>query len=148
MAITQAVCNTFKQELLVGTHNFTISTGDVFKIALMTSSSTNDASTTNYSGGSVNISNEVTGTGYAAGGITLTNVTPTISGSTAITDFSPDVTWTSSTITARGAMIYNSSDSNKAVVILNFGSDKSSAAGDFGIVFPTADASNAIIRIV
>lgn len=141
MAITQALANSFKQELLTGTHNFTTTTGDVFKIALYTSAATLSAATTVYS-----TSNEVVGTGYTAGGITLTSVTPILSGAVAICDFA-DVTWTSSTITARGAMIYNSTDANKTVLILDFGSDKSSTAGDFSIIFPTADASNAIIRI-
>lgn len=141
MAITQAVCTSFKQELMVGTHNFTVTTGDVFKIALYTSAATLGATTTAYSA-----TNEASGTGYTAGGNTLTNVTPTTSGTTAFTDFA-DTTWTTATITARGALIYNSTDSNRAVVVLDFGSDKTSTAGDFTIVFPTPDATNAIIRI-
>jgi len=141
MAITQAMCTSFKQELLTGTHDFTNSTGDTFKIALFTSSATLGAATTAYS-----VTNEVSGTGYTAGGNTLTNVTPTTSGTTAFTDFA-DTTWSTATITARGALIYNSTDSDKAVVVLDFGSDKTSTAGDFTIQFPTADASNAIIRI-
>jgi hypothetical protein len=141
MAITQAMCTSFKVELLQGVHNFTASTGDTFKIALYTSSATLGASTTAYS-----VTNEVSGTGYTAGGNTLTNVTPTSSGTTAFTDFS-DTTWTTATITARGALIYNSTESDKAVCVLDFGSDKTSTAGNFTIVFPTADASNAIIRI-
>jgi hypothetical protein len=141
VAITQALCTSFKQELLTGTHDFTNSTGDAFKIALFTSSATLSASTTAYSA-----TNEAAGTGYSAGGNTLTNVTPTTSGTTALTDFA-DTTWSTSTITARGALIYNSSASNAAVAVLDFGSDKSSSAGDFTIQFPAADASNAIIRI-
>jgi hypothetical protein len=141
MPITQAMCTSFKVELLTATHNFTASTGDTFKIALYTSSATLSASTTAYT-----TSNEVTGVGYSAGGNTLTNVTPTSSGTTAFTDFA-DTTWSSATITARGALIYNSSKTNKAVCVLDFGSDKTSTAGNFSIVFPTADASNAIIRI-
>lgn len=142
MAITQALPTSFKVELLTGTHNFTASTGDTFKIALYTSSATLDASTTVYT-----TSNEVaTGGNYTAGGNTLTNVTPTASGTTAITDFN-DTTWSSATITARGALIYNSSKSDKAVAVLDFGSDKTSTNGDFTIIFPTPDASNAIIRI-
>lgn len=141
MAITQAMCTSFKQELLTGTHDFTNSTGDTFKIALYTSSATLGAATTAYS-----VTNEVSGTGYTAGGNTLTNVTPSTSGTTAFTDFA-DTTWSSATITARGALIYNSTDSDKAVVVLDFGSDKTSTNGDFTIQFPTADASNAIIRI-
>ena len=141
MAISQAMCTSFKVELLQGVHNFTASTGDTFKIALYTSSATLGASTTAYT-----VSNEVSGPGYTAGGNTLTNVTPTSSGTTAFTDFA-DTTWTTATITARGALIYNSTESDKAVCVLDFGSDKTSTAGNFTIVFPTADASNAIIRI-
>jgi hypothetical protein len=141
MPITQAMCTSFKQELLTATHNFTASTGDVFKIALYTSTATYGAATTVYSA-----TNEITGTGYTAGGNTLTNVTPTTSGTTAFTDFA-DTTWTNATITANGALIYNSSKSNKTVAALSFGGDKTSTAGDFTIIFPTADASNAIIRI-
>lgn len=138
MAITQALCTSFKTEILGGTHDLDT---DVLKIALYTSSATLDATTTEYS-----TTNEVSGTGYTAGGETLSGANITSSGTTAFVDFS-DVTWTSSTITARGALIYNSSKSNKAVAVLNFGSDKSSSNGNFVISFPTADASNAIIRI-
>jgi len=141
MAISQAMCTSFKVELMTATHNFTTSSGNTFKIALYTSSATLDAATTAYT-----TSNEVVGTGYTAGGNTLTNVTPTSSGTTAFTDFA-DTTWSTATITARGALIYNSSASNKSVCVLDFGSDKTSTAGNFTIVFPTADASNAIIRI-
>jgi VCBS repeat-containing protein len=141
MAITQAMCTSFKQEILVATHDFTTGTGDVFKIALYTSAATLDATTTAYSA-----TNEVAGTGYSAGGLALTNVTPTTSGTTAYVDFD-DAVWTTATITARGALIYNSSKSNKAVAVLDFGSDKTSTAGDFTVSFPTADASNAIVRI-
>lgn len=155
MAITQAVCTSFKQELLQGIHNFTsgsgggttttTGSGNAFKIALYTSSASLGASTTAYSA-----TNEASGTGYSSGGAALTNVTPTTSSTTALTDFA-DLTFSSSSITARGAMIYNSStaagSANRAVLILNFGSDKSSSSGDFTISFPTADASSAIIRI-
>ena len=141
MAISQAMCTSFKVELLQGVHDFTASTGDTFKIALYTSSATLGASTTAYT-----VSDEVSGSGYTAGGNTLTNVTPTSSGTTAFTDFA-DTTWSAATITARGALIYNSTESDKAVCVLDFGSDKTSTAGDFTIQFPTADASNAIIRI-
>lgn len=141
MAITTALATSFKQELMVGTHNFTLTTGDAFKIALYTSSATLGASTTAYSA-----TNEVSGTGYTAGGNTLTNVTPTTSGTTAFTDFA-DSSWTTSTITARGCMIYNSTDSNRTVGVWDFGSDQVSSSGTFTIVFPTADASNAIIRL-
>lgn len=141
MAISQSMCTSFKVELLQGVHNFTASTGDTFKIALYTSSATLGATTTVYT-----TSDEVVGSGYTAGGNTLTNVTPTSSGTTAFTDFA-DTTWSTATITARGALIYNSTETNKAVCVLDFGSDKTSTAGNFTIVFPTADASNAIIRI-
>lgn len=143
MAISQAMCTSFKVELMQALHNFTASTGNTFKIALYTSSATLGASTTAYT-----TSNEVSssGTNYTAGGNTLTNVTPTSSGTTAFTDFA-DTTWSASTITARGALIYNSTNSDRAVVVLDFGSDKTSTAGDFTIQFPTPAASTAIIRI-
>lgn len=141
MPNAQAICNSFKQELGVGTHNFTLSTGDVIKIALYTSASTMGASTTAYSA-----TNEVSGTGYTAGGATLTNVTPLLSGSTAVFDFA-DVSWSTATFTARGALIYNSSKSNKAVMSLDFGSDQVVSSGTFSVVFPTPDASNAILRL-
>jgi hypothetical protein len=143
VAITQAVCTSFKKELLQGQHNFTTSTGNTFKIALYLSTATMDATTTIYS-----TSNETTGTNYTAGGNTLVigSSLPGTSGTTAWADFD-DSTWATSTITARGALIYNSTSSNKAVVVLDFGSDKTSSAGSFTIVFPTADATNAIIRI-
>ena len=136
------MCTSFKKELLEAVHNFKNSGGDTFKIALYTNSASFNAATTAYT-----TSNEVTGTNYTAGGNTLTRVDPTSSGTTAFTDFA-DTTWSSSTITARGAMIYNDTAAgNPAVVILDFGSDKTSTNGDFTVVFPAADASNAIIRI-
>jgi len=141
MPITQAMCTSFKQELMQALHDFDNPGGNTFKIALYTSSATLGASTTAYSS-----TNEVSGSGYTAGGNTLSAVTPTTSGTTAFTDFA-DTTWSSSTITANGALIYNSTNSNRAVCVLAFGSDKSSSSGDFTIVFPTADATNAIIRI-
>ena len=142
MAITQAVCTSFKQEILVEGHDFTATTGDTFKIALYTSSATLSASTTAYSS-----SNEVSNSGtYTAGGGNLTSVTPTTSGTTAICDFA-DASFTSATITARGALIYNSSNSNKAVCVLYFGGEKTSTSGTFTIQFPTADASDAILRL-
>ena len=142
MAITQAMCTSFKKELLEGKHNFLNSGGDTFKIALYTSSASLAASTTAYT-----TSNEVSGTNYTAKGNTLTNVDPSSSGTTALTDFA-DTTWSSSTITARGAMIFNEDTSgDTSVLILSFGADKTSTAGDFTIAFPTADASDAIIRI-
>ena len=141
MAITQAMCTSFKKELLEGTHNFKNSGGSTFKLALFTSSATLGASTTAYA-----TTNEVTGTGYSAGGDSLTRVDPTSSGTTAFTDFA-DLTFSTATITANGALIYNSSASDAAVIVLAFGGDKTSTAGDFTVQFPTADASNAIIRI-
>jgi len=126
---------------MTGTHNFTTSTGNTFKLALYTSTATLGATTTAYS-----TTNEVTGTNYTAGGGTLTNVTPTSSGTTAFTDFA-DLTFSTVTVTANGALIYNSSASNKAVAVLAFGADKTATAGNFTIVFPAADATNAIIRI-
>tara|TARA_R100001198_G_C5218477_1_gene201463 strand:+ start:579 stop:1007 length:429 start_codon:yes stop_codon:yes gene_type:complete len=141
MAISQAMCTSFKQELLVGTHNFTASSGNTFKLALYTSSASLGASTTAYTS-----SNEASGTNYTATGAALTSVTPTTSGTTAICDFS-DLTFSNVSITARGALIYNDTQSDKAVCVLDFGADKTASSGDFTIVFPTADASNAIIRI-
>jgi len=147
--LTQAMCTSFKTELLTGTHDFTNGTGNTFKIALFKATAsivgTYGAATTNYSDVTGN-SDEASGTGYVAGGNTLTNVTPTSSGTTAFTDFD-NTTWSTATITASGALIYNSSASNAAVAVLDFGGDKTSTAGDFTIVFPTADATDAIIRI-
>ena len=141
MAISSAVCNSFKQEILVGTHNFTASSGNTFKIALYTSSASMGASTTAYS-----TSNEISGTGYSAGGATLTSSTPVLDGSTAVCDFA-DVSFTSASFTANGCLIYNDTQSDKAVCVVAFGGDKTVSSGTFTIQFPTADASNAIIRI-
>jgi len=136
------MCTSFKTELLQAVHNFTNGTGDTFKLALYTNSASFTAATTAYTA-----TNEVVGTGYTAGGGTLTNVTPTSSGTTAFADFA-DLTFSTATITARGAMIYNDTAAgDPSVVILDFGADKTSTAGDFTIVFPAADATNAIIRI-
>jgi VCBS repeat-containing protein len=141
MAITTAMCTSFKQELMEAKHNFLASGGNTFKLALYTSSATLGASTTAYT-----TANETSGTGYSAGGGTLTNINPTTSGTTAFTDFA-DITFSNATITANGALIYNSTNSNRAVCALAFGSDKTSTAGDFTIQFPAAAASTAIIRI-
>ena len=141
MAISQAMCTSFKVELLTGTHDFTNTTGDTFKIALYTSSATLDATTTVYSA-----TNEVSGTGYTAGGENLTTTTPTSGGTTAFTDFE-DVTWTNATITARGALIYNSSKANRAVAVIDFGGDVASTAGDFTVQFPTPNSTTAILRL-
>lgn len=145
--ITQAMATSFKTEMLNGIHAFGTSvvraatTPDTFKIALYTSAATLSAATTAYSA-----TNEASGTGYTAGGNTLTTVAPTSSGTTAFLDFN-DTTWSTATITANGALIYNSTQSDKAVAVLAFGGDKTSTAGDFTIIFPAADSSNAIIRI-
>ncbi len=146
MAISQAMCTSFKVELLQGKHNFTASSGHTFKLALFTSSASLGAATTDYS-----TSNEASGTNYTAGGSALTSVTPVSSGTTALCDFS-DLTFSNATVTANGALIYNTttgggSGTTDAVIVLAFGGDKTSTAGDFTIQFPTADASNAIIRI-
>jgi hypothetical protein len=140
------MATSFKQQLLEAVHDFRLTGGDTFKLALYTNSASFTAATTAYTS-----SNEVSASGsYSAGGGDLTRINPTTSGTTAFTDFA-DLTFTSATITARGALIYNSTPThtytNPAVVVLDFGSDKTSTAGDFQIVFPTADASNAIIRI-
>ena len=141
MAITQAMCTSFKKELLTATHNFATG-GNAFKIALYTSSATMGATTTAYS-----TSQEVANSGsYAAGGGTLTKVAPASSGTTGFTDFA-DFSFTTATITARGALIYNDTNGDKAVCVLDFGGDKSSSSGTFTIQFPAASASAAIIRI-
>jgi hypothetical protein len=142
MAISTAMCTSFKQELLEAKHNFLASGGNTFKLALYTSSATLGAATTAYSA-----TNEASGTNYSAGGAALTNVNPSSSGTTALTDFA-DLTFSSATVTANGALIYNDTASgDPAVCSLAFGGDKTSTAGDFTIQFPVADASNAIIRI-
>lgn len=143
MAISQAMCTSFKVGILNGDFDFGSGTSQVFKIALFTSAATLGASTTAYSS-----SNEVSGPGYTAGGNTLTvSQVPTSSGTTAFLDFA-DTTWSSATITARGALIYLADGgTNPAVAVLDFGSDKTSTSGDFTIQFPTADATDAIIRI-
>jgi len=140
------LCTSFKKELLEGVHDFRASGGDTFKLALYTNSASFTAATTAYTA-----TNEVGNSGtYSAGGGTLTNVSPTTSGTTAFTDFA-DLSFTSATITARGALIYNTTPAhtytNPTVCVLDFGSDKTSTTGTFTIQFPTADASNAIIRI-
>ena len=149
MAITSAICSSFKQELLQGKHNFASSGGDTFKLALFTSSASLGAATTDYSS-----SNEVTntsGTAYTAGGATLTRSGVGLTGTTAFTDFS-DVTYSSASFTANGAMIYNTTTgtgtgTTDSVAIIAFGGDKTASNGTFKIKFPTADASNAIIRL-
>jgi hypothetical protein len=143
MAISQAMCTSFKVALLDGEMDFSSDTSQVFKIALYTSSATLGATTTAYSG-----TNEVAnGNGYTTGGATLTiAANPTSSSTTAYLDFS-DVTWTTASFTARGALIYKSGGSNPAVAVLDFGEDKTASNGNFVVQFPTADATNAIIRV-
>lgn len=142
MAITTAMCTSFKKELLEAVHNFKNSGGSTFNLALYTSSASLGAGTTAYT-----TSNEASGTNYTAKGAALTRVDPSTSGTTALTDFA-DLTFSNATITARGALIFNeSATGDPAVCALDFGGDKTSTAGDFTIQFPTADASNAIIRI-
>jgi hypothetical protein len=140
------MCTSFKDQILEGVHDFRSSGGDTFKIALYSSAATLGATTTAYTS-----SDEVANSGtYSAGGGTLTNVTPTTSGTTAFTDFD-DISFTSATINARGALIYNTTPThtytNPSVAVLDFGGDKISTSGTFTIQFPAADASNAIIRI-
>ena len=143
MAITQAMCSSFKTALLNGEMDFSSDTSQTFKIALYTSSATLSAATTAYS-----TTNEVSGTGYTAGGNTLTiAANPALSGTTAFLDFS-DTTWSSSSITARGALIYKSATGNPAIAVSDFGENKQSSSANFVISFPTADANNAIIRIL
>lgn len=156
MAITQAMCSSFKAELLLGAHDFRATSGDTFKLALYTSSASIDANTTAYTA-----SGEATGTNYTAGGAALTNAGVSVTNTNANTgvgfaDFN-DLSFPDVTITARGALIYNTTPSangtanttltNAAVAVLDFGADKTSTDGDFTIIFPTADATNAIIRI-
>jgi hypothetical protein len=146
MAITSAVCTSFKKELLERKHDFNATSAHTFKIALFTSAATLGASTTAYT-----TTNEVVGTGYTAGGTTLTNIDPTSSGTTAFIDFN-DATWSSATITAAGALIYNTTTdggtgTTNAVAVISFGGDKTSTNGDFVVQFPAADATNAIVRI-
>ena len=141
MAITSAVCNTFKTEVLRAIHNFT-NGGNEFKLALYTSSATLNKSTTAYTS-----SNEVAnGNGYTTKGVALTNVTPALSTDTACCDFA-DLSFTSASFTANGCLIYNDTNADRAVCAIAFGSDKTVTSGTFTIQFPTADASNAIIRI-
>jgi hypothetical protein len=137
------MCTSFKVELMRAVHDFTTGTGSTFKLALYDNSASFTAATTAYTA-----TNEVANSGtYAAGGGTLTNVTPTSSGTTAFTDFA-DLSFTSATITAYGAMIYNDSAAgNPSVCILDFGGAKTSTAGTFTIIFPTNDSTNAILRI-
>lgn len=147
MALSQAICTSFKVELMTATHNFTLTTGNAFNLALFRATAsiagTFGAATTNYSDMGVD---EASGTNYVAGGSVLTNVTPIASGTTAFTDFA-DLTFSTVTITTSGALIYNDTNSNRAVMVLSFGSDKTATAGNMTIQFPTADSSSAILRL-
>ena len=140
MAITSAICTSFKQEILVEGHNLT-NGADSIKLALYTSSATLGAGTTAFV-----TTGQATGTNYSSGGSALTNVTPTTSGTTAIVDFA-DLTFSTATVTARGCLVYNTTNSNKAICAIDFGGDKTSTAGDFTVVFPSPTATGAIIRL-
>ena len=136
------MCTSFKAEILKAVHDFTLSSGSTFNVALYTNSASFTAATTAYTS-----ANEITGTGYVAKGKALTNVTPTTGGTTGFTDFQ-DLTWGTATFTARGALLFNdTAASDPTCLVLDFGSDQTSTAGDFKIVFPTNDSTNAIIRI-
>ena len=142
MAITQAVANSFKQQILQSQHNFTQTTGNVFKLALYTSAATLDSSTTIYTS-----TNEVANTGqYTTGGGTLVNITPFVSSGVACVDFN-DLSFTGVTLTARGCLIYNTSSTNAAVCVLDFGADKTATSGTFTIQFPANTTSAALLRI-
>tara|TARA_R100000935_G_scaffold11943_1_gene23650 strand:+ start:262 stop:690 length:429 start_codon:yes stop_codon:yes gene_type:complete len=141
MAITSTLTTSFKVQLLTATHNFTNSTGNSFKLALYTSSATLGATTTAFT-----TTGQASGTNYSSGGSALVNVTPSSTGTTAVTDFN-DLTFSTATITARGCMIYNDTNGDKSVATIDFGGDKTSTAGDFTVVFPAKAAGTAIIRI-
>ena len=136
------MCTSFKAEILKAVHDFTLSSGSTFNVALYTNSASFTAATTAYTS-----ANEITGTGYVAKGKALTNVTPTTGGTTGFTDFQ-DLTWGTASFTARGALLFNdTATGDPTCLVLDFGSDQTSTAGDFKIVFPTNDSTNAIIRI-
>ena len=148
MAITQAICNSFKKEVLFGAHDFDASSGDTFKLALFTSDASLSSTTTAFSS-----SNESSGTNYSSGGSSLTSIDPALSSTTAVCDFS-NLTFSNVSVTARGALIYKSTPNttsisltNPAVCVLDFGGDITATAGDFLITFPAAGASTAIIRL-
>ena len=144
MTISSAVCNSFKQEILVGTHNFTASSGNSFKLALYTSSASLGAGTTAYA--TTNEISNTSGSAYTAGGKVIVSVTPALDGSVACCDFA-DISFTSASFTANGCLIYNDTQADKAVCVVAFGGDKTVSSGTFTIQFPAADASNAIVRI-
>jgi hypothetical protein len=144
MSIASAVCNSFKQEILVGTHNFTASSGNAFKLAMYTSSASLGAGTTAYS--SSNEISNTSGSAYSAGGKTIVSVTPVLDGTVAVCDFA-DISFTSASFTANGCLIYNDTQADKAVCVVAFGGDKTVSSGTFTIQFPAAAASTAIVRI-
>ena len=144
MTISSAVCNSFKQEILVGTHNFTASSGNAFKLALYTSSASLGAGTTAYS--ATNEISNTSGSAYDAGGKTIVSVTPALDGTVAVCDFA-DISFTSASFTANGCLIYNDTQADKAVCVVAFGGDKTVSSGTFTIQFPAAAASTAIVRI-
>jgi len=144
MTISSAVCNSFKQEILVGTHNFTASSGNAFKLAMYTSSASLGAGTTAYA--STNEISNTSGSAYSAGGKTIVSVTPALDGTVAVCDFA-DISFTSASFTANGCLIYNDTQADKAVCVVAFGGDKTVSSGTFTIQFPAAGASTAIVRI-
>ena len=144
MTIASAVCNSFKQEILVGTHNFTASSGNAFKLAMYTSSASLGAGTTAYA--STNEIANTSGSAYSAGGKTIVSVTPALDGTVAVCDFA-DISFTSASFTANGCLIYNDTQADKAVCVVAFGGDKTVSSGTFTIQFPAAAASTAIVRI-
>jgi hypothetical protein len=144
MTISSAVCNSFKQEILVGTHNFTASSGNAFKLAMYTSSASLGAGTTAYA--STNEISNTSGSAYSAGGKTIVSVTPALDGTVAVCDFA-DISFTSASFTANGCLIYNDTQADKAVCVVAFGGDKTVSSGTFTIQFPSAAASTAIVRI-
>ena len=144
MTISSAVCNTFKQEILVGTHNFTASSGNAFKLALYTSSASLGAGTTAYA--TTNEISNTSGSAYTAGGKVIVSVTPALDGSVACCDFA-DISFTSASFTANGCLIYNDTQADKAVCVVAFGGDKTVSSGTFTIQFPAASSSAAIVRI-
>ena len=144
MTISSAVCNSFKQEILVGTHNFTASSGNAFKLAMYTSSASLGAGTTAYA--STNEITNASGSAYSAGGKTIVSVTPVLDGTVAVCDFA-DISFTSASFTANGCLIYNDTQADKAVCVVAFGGDKTVSSGTFTIQFPAAGASTAIVRI-
>ncbi len=142
MASTTAICNSYRVELLQGLHDFTVTTGDAFKMALFTSTATNGAATTAYA-----VTNEVSGTGYTAGGVALTNTTPLNTGAVAFTTFNGNAVWSSASFTAASCLIYNSTNGNRAVQVHDFGGDQTVTSGTFTVQMPTNDSTNALIRI-